>query len=96
MTTPEGRIKQKISHVLAKHNAWYFMPVPTGFQSKTIDFIVCCKGRFIGIEAKRPGKDATTRQTYILNLIKEAGGLTFVIDSDEGVEELNKTLGGLP
>lgn len=93
--TPEGAIKAKISRVLNKHGAWSLMPVPTGFQGKTIDFVVCCKGWFIAIEAKRPGKDATTRQSYVLGLIREAGGLTYIIDSQEGVDALDKELGGL-
>ena len=94
--TPEGKIKQKINHVLNKYGAWSHMPVPTGFQAKTIDYIVCCKGWFIAIEAKKPGGDATTRQDFILNMIRNAGGLTFVINSDEGVQALDKALGELP
>jgi len=93
--TPEGKIKQKISHILAKHGAWVFMPVPTGFQSKTIDYIACCKGRFIAIEAKRPGKEVTQRQEYVLGLIREAGGHTFVIDDEDGLHYLDSVLGEL-
>jgi hypothetical protein len=94
--TPEGKIKVLILHVLNKHSAWIHMPVPTGFQGKTVDFLACCKGRFIAIEAKRPGKDATPRQSYILELIRGAGGLTFVIDNEKGVQNLDKTLEELP
>lgn len=91
MTTPEGKIKQKIAHVLNKHGAWSFMPVPTGYQKKTIDFFVCCKGWFIGIEAKA-GKAATPRQEYILGLIREAGGQAIVVKNDYDVEQLDEML----
>lgn len=93
--TPEGKIKALINKVLNKHKAWSFMPVPTGFQAKNIDYIVCCKGWFIAIEAKAPGKQPTSRQDYVLKLIREAGGLTFVIDSEKGVKELDEALGAL-
>lgn len=93
--TPEGKIKALIAKVLAKHKCWSFMPVPTGFQAKSIDYLVCCKGWFIAIEAKAPGKTATQRQDYVLKLIREAGGLTYVIGTESGVKQLDKTLGEL-
>lgn len=95
MTTPEGSIKQQINHVLNKHKCWSFMPVPTGFQAKTIDYIVCCKGRFIAIEAKAPGKVLSARQDYVLGLIREAGGLTFVVNGTASLNMLDKVLGEL-
>lgn len=93
--TPEGRVKQKINKVLDKHNAWKFMPVPTGFQTKTVDYLVCCKGRFIAIEAKAPGKAVTDRQAHVLSHIRDAGGLTFVVATDKDVEFLDTVLGEL-
>lgn len=94
--TPEGQIKSLINKVLARRKCWYLMPVPTGFQGKTIDYLVCCKGWFIAIEAKKPGKVATTRQTYVLGLIEEAGGITFVISTPEEVDLLDAALEKLP
>ena len=96
MTTPEGRVKIKINHVLNRLGAWSFMPVPTGLQGKTIDYLVCYQGWFIGIEAKAEGKEPTGRQEYILNLIREAGGLTFVVSTFEEVTTMEKTLSSLP
>lgn len=90
--TPEGMIKSLISSVLTKHNAWYFMPVPSGYQAKTVDFIVCHRGRFIAIEAKRPGKNATQRQAYVLKQIREAGGIALTINTPELVDELDEKL----
>lgn len=93
--TPEGKIKSLINSVLAKHKCWYFMPVPTGFQAKNIDYIVCCKGRFVAIEAKAPGEKPTMRQDYILDLIREAGGKSFVVSSEAGVKLLDNALENL-
>ena len=47
------------------------------------DLIGCVRGRFIGIEVKKPGKRGTLteRQAHILGLITKAGGLAFVTDS---------------
>ena len=90
--TLEGKIKALINKVLVKNKAWSLMPVPTGFQGRTVDYIVCCKGRFIAIEAKAPGKKPTTRQEYVLQLIREAGGITYVIDSEESVDALSRVL----
>lgn len=92
--TPEGKIKAMINQVLGKHG-WYFMPVPTGFQAKTIDYFACIKGRFIAIEAKAPGGKATARQDYVLKLIREAGGLTFVVSTPEEVKQLDEALSKL-
>lgn len=93
--TPEGKIKAMISRVLNKHHAWQFMPVPTGFQTKTVDFFACCHGQFIAIEAKAPGKTATGRQEYVLQLIRDAGGLTFVVSNEAEVAQLDKALSEL-
>jgi len=91
--TPEGRVKAKINHILNKHKVWSFMPVPTGFQSKTIDYLCCHKGWFIGIEAKAPGKEPTRLQNFTMRLIREAGGLTFVVSTDADIDMLDAVLG---
>lgn len=95
--TPEGKIKALINHVLAKHKPmlYSFMPVPTGFQAHSVDYFVCCKGRFIAIEAKAPGGKPTARQDYILALIRAAGGTTFVVSNDAEVKQLDEALGKL-
>lgn len=44
------------------------------FQPKTIDVLICYKGRFIGVEAKEKGNYVTERQKYTLHEIEQAGG----------------------
>ena len=84
--TPEGRVKQKIKEYLTAIGAYYFMPVQMGIGAKTVDFLVCHHGRFIGIEAKAPGKKATPLQKYCMLNIREAGGIAFVADDIEIVK----------
>lgn len=50
------------------------MPVQTGYGAATVDFLVCYRGRFYGIETKRPGKYLTPRQFLIMQTIRDAGG----------------------
>jgi hypothetical protein len=91
--TPEGRVKNKVKAVLKKYGVWYHMPVPTGYEPKSIDFLCCARGHFFGIETKAPGKKPTDRQDRVLADIRAAGGWTFVIDGDTA--ELEAWLGSM-
>lgn len=93
--TPEGRIKEKIDRVLRRNNIWFFKPVPTGMQMKTIDYICCINGRFVGIEAKAPGKDVTELQIRTMRLMRDAGGLTFVLSTPQEVDWFETQIPGI-
>jgi hypothetical protein len=83
-STPEGKIKKKISFYLKRVDGlWYTMPVPGGYGMSTLDYLGCYRGKFFSIEAKAPGKVPTLRQEYIMEDIRHAGGMTFVIDNEE-------------
>lgn len=92
--TPEGKVKAKIKSLLKLHDAYYFMPVQNGMGSPALDFYVCHKGRFIGIEAKAPGKYATPRQVNTMDEIVSAGGATIVVSDDNSMAMLNDLLNG--
>lgn len=80
----ERDVKRAIKAYLDSLGAYWFMPVPTGFGRKTIDFLCCVNGRFIGIECKRPGVyKADPFQRRVIEDIIRAGGLAFVTDSLE-------------
>lgn len=51
------------------------------------DLIVCYKGKFIGIEVKVPGKNATPRQLFVHQQIRKAGGIAFVARCVEDVQK---------
>lgn len=78
----EKTVKERVKRMLRNHGAWWHMPVQRGHGASGVDFHVCHKGQFIGIETKRPGKYPTARQELTLEQIKEAGGSTLVIGSN--------------
>src|SRR4051812_39961252 len=78
-TTPEGKVKKIVRGILERYGVYYYMPVPTGFGSRTVDFIGCSKGRFFAIETKREGKEPTLAQSITLGRMVASGGKTFVV-----------------
>lgn len=87
-TTPEGKVKDAIKRVLKESEAYYHMPVQNGMGKPSLDFVGCYYGLYFAIEAKAPGKKPTERQQETIQMITKAGGIVFVIDGPEGVEEL--------
>lgn len=91
--TPEGKVKAAISRAISKYKGVYkFMPVPNGYGPSSLDYLLCYNGRFIGIEAKAPGKKPTARQKQTMEEIKRAGGIAIVIDTVKGAEEVERIL----
>lgn len=78
----EKTVKERIKKILKEHGAWWHMPVQTGYGAPGLDFHACHHGRFIAIEAKRPGKKPTARQELIIENIQKAGGAVLVIGSE--------------
>jgi len=91
--TPEGRVKKAIRKVLDRYvDIYSYMPVPSGYGERTLDYLLCVAGHFVAIEAKAPGKHPTKLQELCMADISAAGGTTFVIDSVDGTYELEKFL----
>ncbi len=86
--TPEGRVKAKLRKRLKAEfpNCYIFMPVQNGMGAATLDYLICIDGRFVSIETKAPGKKPTPRQETTIQTIREAGGLVFVVDGEEGID----------
>lgn len=92
MKTEEGKLKDRVKLWLKQRQAYFFMPVQTGYGAQTVDFLCCVPqwhnggriARFVGIETKAPGKKPTPRQELCLKQIAEAGGVAFYCDSYEG------------
>lgn len=84
--TPEGKVKAEIKDYLREIGAYYFMPIQTGYGARTVDFLVCVAGKFVGIEAKRGGGAPSKLQQITIDNIQAAGGLAFVATSREDVE----------
>lgn len=91
--TEEGKIKEKIKDLLNKYGCYWFMPVANMYSRKGIpDFIACCRGKFIAIEAKSSKGKLTKLQELELGKISAAGGLAFVIRDDAGLKKLEDFL----
>ena len=85
MDTPEKKVKRKIVALLKEYNTYYFFPTTGVYgRSGVPDIIACCDGLFIGIEAKADMKKnkPTALQQMNLQAIKEAGGISIVIDAN--------------
>ena len=90
--TPEGKVKQAIVKSLKEVGAYYFMPVQNGMGAPSLDFLVCHGGKFIGIEAKAPGKKPTPRQELTMRAMQESQGIVFVVDSTFEAARLKEKL----
>lgn len=92
MKTPEGTTKDDIKDVLKEYGdeLYAFWPVSGyGRGSRTVDCLICFRGQFIAVEAKRKGARARKFQERILDKIREANGHAICIDS---AVELKDTL----
>ena len=98
MATPESKVKKRVKEILKNLGAYYVMPVTGGYgRSGAPDFLVCYKGRFIGIECKAGKNKPTALQEKNLREIEDAGGSSLVIDEENVVDVLlliNKTFEG--
>ena len=89
MQTPEARLKKEVKQFLTNCNAYFFMPVQTGYGKTTVDFLCCIKGRFVAIETKTVGKTPTALQMLTLRQINAAGGFGIWTDN---IEKLKNAL----
>jgi hypothetical protein len=78
--TPEKKVKKKVRSLLDELGAYYVMPVTGGYGTQGApDFLVCLKGRFVGIETKAGKGKTTALQDLNLQKIRDAGGVALVI-----------------
>lgn len=91
--TPEGKVKAKVKKILAEIGAYYAMPIGTGFGHAGVpDFLICKAGLFYAIECKANGNKPTALQLNEMQKIRDAGGVTLVVD-ETNVDQLRKELG---
>jgi len=81
MATPESLVKKKIRAILDEAGAYYAMPIGSGYGNAGVpDFLICCNGKFIGVEAKAGTNKATALQEKNIQKIFDAGGIALVIN----------------
>lgn len=90
----EADLKREIVAYLKSVGAWFDNPVRNGYGRRGVpDIVVCYRGRFLGVECKRPpeeGKkppEADVWQQRELAAIVEAGGRAIVAWSVDHVRE---------
>lgn len=83
--TPEGLTKKDIREILDSYGdaLWYDMPVKFGYGKRVVDFLICFRGMFLAIEAKRKGGKARKFQERIMNQVRLAGGGALCIDDEQ-------------
>lgn len=90
--TAEGKVKLRIKKILNDMNAYYCMPATAGYGNSGVpDFLVCFRGKFIGIEAKTVGNNPTALQYKHLKEIQDNGGVALVVNEDN-VSQLHDIL----
>lgn len=87
MSTPESKVKRKINALLKNYEdiVYSYMPVPSGYGKRTVDYLLCVDGMFAALEAKPDGKQPTPTQSDVLAKVKRANGATFVVNDDESL-----------
>ena len=88
MSTPESKVKTKVSALLKKHDAYCEMPVPTGFGKSGLDYTGCVAGKFFVVETKAGNKLPTPRQLITMQKVRDAGGRAFLVNEVGGLDDL--------
>jgi len=83
----ETRLVKTILKVLREQGGWWIKTHGGPFQERGLpDILGCFNGRFIGIEVKKPGEEASLIQKYVMKEIEEkGGGITKVVTSVQEV-----------
>ena len=92
--TPEAKVKVKVVKILKTHGVYYFYPVTGGFGRSGIPDVICCvSGYFLAIECKAGNNKPTPLQEAEMQKIRDAGGVTLVINETniDDVELLIRT-----
>jgi hypothetical protein len=86
VSTPEGKVKSDVDKQLAAGGAYKHKPVMNGMGAPALDYHVCHRGFYAGIETKAPGKHPTVRQIRTMREVLAAGGSLFLIDHGSSVD----------
>jgi hypothetical protein len=92
--TPEAKVKAKVVKILKTHGVYYFYPVTGGFGRSGIPDVICCvSGYFLAIECKAGKNKPTALQEAEMQKIRDAGGVTLVVNENniDDVELLIRT-----
>ena len=90
MSTPEGKVKQKLDKALKQLGVWFYSPQAGPFGKAGIpDRVAIVRGRFVGIECKADkSKKPTALQTKTMKEIEMNGGKCFLVYDKETIQEV--------
>lgn len=97
MSTPEGRVKAKVTRWLKSlgEDCWYFMPVQSGFGRPALDYECCIRGWSVAIETKAPGGEMSPTQKATRDAKLAAGGLVLMIWDDVSLNTCKEIVSGI-
>lgn len=77
----EKNFENKVKQFLKESGCWFlkYWGGAAYTKSGVPDLLVCCKGRFIGVELKAPNGKPSDLQIYNLRGIDRAGGLAVLL-----------------
>jgi hypothetical protein len=78
--TPENKVKKQIDDwfKLLGERVYPYKPIKRALGARTIDYLICLDGMYLGIEAKSATGRLTDLQAKTLKRIAKAGGLAYV------------------
>jgi len=95
----ENHVKELLKKMLDEIGALHYPASAGAYSSRGIsDRIACYKGRFIAIEAKKPGRRGeeneglSALQKRFGEEVLEAGGWFFKVDDEESIESAKQIL----
>lgn len=85
----EKAIENQIKKYLVTNKIYHYKVHGNGFQRSGIpDIIACIKGRFVGIEVKKPGGIVSNLQKINIEEIKKSGGVGIMVYSFEEAKQV--------
>ena len=93
MSTPEGRVKDKVRAIFKAHNVHYtHIPANQFSKGGAPDYVCCVKGVYLAVEVKTVKGKMSELQKIERDKTKEAGGFYIVVNEEclKALEELIK------
>jgi len=90
-TNPETKFKMKVQSRLSGIPELYVVKIQQVALRGVPDMLICYKGKFFAWELKTDTGKPTDLQNYVINKIKQAGGVARVVTPktfEEAMEEL--------
>lgn len=88
----EGHVKKAVRELAEFVGAYHVMSVPVGYGKQGIpDFLLCVRGRLVGVETKFRTNRVSAHQVRELKAIHQAGGIS-VVANEKGLVRLGLLL----